>query len=80
MDAISCRVQGAVPDGEPGPFCCGVCQFEGRHCSKMAPPGAVRDMVDMYRRDFGFNFDAFQPAELFERIRGEPYGNVEPNP
>lgn len=53
-------------------MCCGVCQFEGRYCGKMAPVGAVQEMVDMYRRDFGFDFDSFQPAELFGRIRGEP--------
>ena len=26
----------------------------------------------MYKRDFGFDFDAFTPAELFSRIRGTP--------
>ena len=57
------------PEGA-GPFCCGVCQFEGRFCSEMAPAGAVQRMVDMYRRDFGFDFHSFQPAELFNRIRG----------
>ena len=60
----------APPEGA-GPFCCGVCQFEGRYCAKMAPTGVVQDMVDMYRRDFGFDFHAFQPSELFKRIRGE---------
>lgn len=65
----------AGPDGPPhiagpGPFCCGVCQFEGHLCSKMAPRGAVEAMVATYQRDFGFVFDAFQPSELFERIRG----------
>ena len=64
-------MEGIIPPGEPGPFCCGVCQFEGRYCGEMAPPGAVRDMVDMYRRDFGFDFDAFTPAELYKRIEGD---------
>ena len=54
----------------PGPFCCGVCQYEGRHCAAMAPPGAVAQLVAMYRRDFGFDFKGFKPAELFRRIRG----------
>ena len=26
----------------------------------------------MYQRDFGFDFSAFTPAELFGRIKGAP--------
>ena len=48
-----------------------MCQVEGRYGSKMAPPRAVEEMVATYQREFGFDFDAFQPSELFERIRGE---------
>lgn len=54
----------------PAPICCGVCQFEGRSCSVMEPPRGVQTMVDMYQRDFGFDFWSFLPSELFERIRG----------
>lgn len=50
--------------------CCGACQYEGRHCASMAAPGAMAAHLQQFRSDFGFNFDAFSPAELFARIRG----------
>jgi hypothetical protein len=50
--------------------CCGVCQYEGRHCALMAPPGAMEAHIKEYSEDFGFDFEAFSPAELFARLQG----------
>lgn len=50
--------------------CCGVCQYEGRHCAKMAAPGAMDAHMEEYRRDHGIDFATFSPAELFARLQG----------
>lgn len=50
--------------------CCGVCQYEGRHCSTMAAPGAMAGHLGDFRKHFGFDFQAFSPAELFARLQG----------
>ena len=54
--------------GEPM-LCCGVCQYEGRHCTAMAPPGAMKAHLADYRQQ-GFDFEGFSPEELWTRIRG----------
>lgn len=51
-------------------LCCGVCQYEGRHCAAMAPPGAMDAHLAEYRQQ-GFDFEGFSPEELWTRIRGE---------
>ena len=51
-------------------LCCGVCQYEGRHCAAMAPPGAMDAHLAHYRQQ-GFDFGGFSPEELWTRIRGE---------
>lgn len=50
--------------------CCGVCQFEGRHCSSSAVPGAVHQMIAAYRTHSNLTFDDFDPGALFQRFRG----------
>lgn len=50
--------------------CCGVCQYEGRHCAKMAAAGAMDAHLEEYRRDHGIDFATFSPAELFARLQG----------
>lgn len=51
-------------------LCCGVCQYEGRHCAAMAPEGAMDAHLEEYRQQ-GFDFDAFTPQELWMRISGK---------
>lgn len=75
-----CADKATVPDkatqsgllGTPSVMtCCGVCQYEGRHCALMAPPGAMEAHIKEYSEDFGFDFEAFSPAELFARLQGK---------
>ena len=55
--------------GEPL-ACCGVCQYEGRHCAAMAPTGAMEAHLPGYAAA-GFDFAGFSPAELWARLKGE---------
>lgn len=56
------------PTGKPM-LCCGVCQYEDRHCAHMAPPGAMRAHLEQYKQQ-GFDFAAFTPEELWSRLQG----------
>lgn len=56
------------PTGKPM-LCCGVCQYEDRHCAHMAPPGAMRAHLEQFKQQ-GFDFDAFTPEELWSRLKG----------
>ena len=49
--------------------CCGVCQYEGRHCADMAATEAMDVHMAEYAAQ-GLDFRGFTPAELFARIRG----------
>jgi hypothetical protein len=66
--SVSCRSPAHLT-GKPM-LCCGVCQYEGRHCAVMAPPGAMDAHLADYRQQ-GFDFAGFSPEELWTRIRGE---------
>ena len=50
--------------------CCGVCQYEGRHCGSSAEPGAVHGMVAAYRTQSNLTFDDFDPKTLFQHFKG----------
>ncbi len=58
-------------NGDPM-VCCGVCQYEGRHCAAMAPPGAMDAHLADYVAE-GFDFAGFTPDELWTRIKGEHF-------
>ncbi|KAL4425218.1 hypothetical protein ABPG75_009234 [Micractinium tetrahymenae] len=50
--------------------CCGVCQFDGRLCSKLyAGEGRSEALVELVR-SLGLQLEDFSPCELFQRIRG----------